>query len=452
VLLARERKLGELQHAAPALSTFVLTYVIFAVSSKSPASRERKAFQPEHTTHRMMMLPAVLDDVKVLDLSQGVAGPLCAKILADFGADVVKIEPLRGDSARYLAPHAGNDPHPEKSLVFLLANLNKRGVRLDLEHEEGRELLLSLVRNTDLVVESFKPGYLASLGLDYESLARENPSLIMVSITPFGQTGAYSGYESEEIVTYAMSGIMSISGTADREPLKHGGMQAQYEGGLNGGVAALAALYSRDLTGEGQHVDISLQEVVTSTLVIHQPFYTWAGAVQGRRQPSGLGYGQVQPCQDGYFVWQTGGGAEWEEIAEFFGHAELKDERFSTVTGRALHAADLDRLVLDATKDRTMAELFRTASEKYHMLFGIVQQPEDLAQCPHLDARGFFHEVDHPVIGRIKVPFRLWSMSDSPAAYRRPAPLLGQHNAEIYGEELGLDADRVASLAAAGVI
>jgi crotonobetainyl-CoA:carnitine CoA-transferase CaiB-like acyl-CoA transferase len=397
------------------------------------------------------MLPATLDDLKVLDLSQGLAGPICAKILADFGADVIKVEPPKGDAARAMAPHHGNDAHPEKSLIYLLANLNKRGVKLNLEDAEGRALLRQMAGTSDIIVESFKPGYLASLGLDYAALSQENPRLIMISITPFGQTGPYSAYESEEIVTYATSGIMSISGLAEREPLKHGGMQSQYEGGLSGVVGALAALTARDMMGEGQHVDISLQDVVTSTLVIHQPMYGWTGAVQGRRRPTGSNYGQVQPCKDGYFIWQTGGGAEWSDIIEFFGKEELKDERFATVAGRALYGEELDRLVLESTKDRTMQELFRTASEKYHMLFGVVQEPKDLAQCPHLEAREYFQEVDHPVIGRIKVPFRLWSMPDAPAVYRRAAPLLGQHNAEVYGA-LGLDAGRLAALAAKGTI
>ncbi len=398
------------------------------------------------------MLPATLDDLKVLDLSQGLAGPVCAKILADFGADVVKVEPLKGDAARNMAPFFGNAPHPEKSLVYSLANLNKRGVKVNFEDAEGRALIRQMAQKADIIIESYKPGYLASLGLDYESLARDNPRLIMVSITPFGQTGPYKDFKNEEIITYALSGIMSISGLAEREPLKHGGMQSQYEGGLAGAVGTLAAIHARDMLGEGQQVDISLQDVITSTLVIHQPMYGWVGAVQGRRRPSGSNYGQVQECKDGYFIWQTGGGAEWSDIIEFFGSEQLKEERFATVAGRALHGIDLDRIVLDATKDRTMQELFNTASEKYHMLFGIVQEPQDLARCPHLEAREYFQEVDHPVMGRIKVPYRLWSMPDAPAVYRRSAPLLGQHNAEVFGEMLGLDSDRMSALAAKGVI
>ena len=399
-----------------------------------------------------MIPPASLDDIKVLDLSQGVAGPLAAKILADFGADVIKIEPPAGDLARRLEPFAGNEPHPEKSLLFLLANLNKRGMKLDIEQEEGRALLRRLARESDVIVESFKPGYLASLGLDYESLATENPGLIMLSITPFGQTGPYAGWENEEIVTYALSGIMSISGMADREPIKHGGIQAQYEGGYTGAVGILTALYARDIHGEGQQVDLSLQDVVASTLIIHQPLYSWAGGVAGRAPSIGRGSGQVQPCKDGYFVWQPGGGAEWTDIAEFFELPEFKDPKFDTLTGRTKNAAELDELVLKATKDRTMHELFRTASEKYHMLFGIVQEPKDLASCEHLKARDFFQEVDHPVIGRINVPFRLFNVSEGAAEYRMPAPLLGQHNEEILREQLGLDDARLAELAAKGVI
>jgi crotonobetainyl-CoA:carnitine CoA-transferase CaiB-like acyl-CoA transferase len=399
-----------------------------------------------------MIPPAALDDIKVLDLSQGVAGPLCAKILGDFGADVIKVEPPQGDVARRLAPFAGNEPHPEKSLLFLLANLNKRGLKLDLAQEEGKALFRRLARECDVIVESYKPGYLATLGLDYASLAKDNPRLIMLSITPFGQTGPYAGWENEEIVTYALSGIMSISGMAEREPIKHGGIQAQYEGGYTGVVGVLTALYARDVMGEGQQVDLSLQDVVASTLIIHQPLYSWAGGVQGRAPSKGRGSGQVQPCKDGYFVWQPGGGAEWTDIAEFFALPEFKDPKFDTLTGRTKHAAELDELVLRATKDRTMHELFRTASEKYHMLFGIVQEPKDLAGCEHLKARDFYQEVDHPVIGRIKVPFRLFNMSEGAAEYRLPAPLLGQHNREILGDQLGLDAAAIEKLAAKGVV
>lgn len=376
----------------------------------------------------------ILDDLRVLDISQGIAGPLCARLLGDFGADVIKIEPPGGDCGRRMPPFFKDDPDPEKSLFFLLTNLNKRGMVLDLETPDGAELFRRLARSADVIVESFQPGYLESLGLDHASLEAENPGLIMTSITPFGQTGPYSHYKGCEIVTYATSGIMAISGTADREPLKHGGFPGHYESAMNGVLATNVALLTRDMTGIGQHVDVSMQEVVASSLVINQPNYSFTGGVQGRRRAEGGSLGHVTPCKDGFFVAQEGGSATWEDIANFFGREELKDERFSNPAQRQLHGKELDAIVVDAAKDRTMAEMFKTASEQFRMLFGIVQTPEDLANCPQLEARDYYQDVDHPVIGRIRVPFRLFTLSDGGATYRRPAPLLGQHKAEILAE------------------
>ena len=382
------------------------------------------------------MLPAALDDLLVLDLSQGIAGPICARLLGDYGADVIKVEPPNGDYGRRMPPFFQDDPDPEKSLFFLLANLNKRGITLDLETQQGAALLRRLASRADVIVENFPPGYLASLGLDHATLMKDNPGLIMTSITPFGQTGPYSGYKGDEIVTYATSGIMAISGTSDREPLQHGGFPAEYESAMNGLLATNVALLTRDITGEGSHVDVSMQEVVTSSLVIAQPYYTFAGGVQGRRNPEGSNFGHVMPCKDGFFVSQAGGGATWEQIADFYERPVMKEHRFADAGQRLLHGHELDEIILDATKDRTMAEMFKTASEKYRMLFGIVQTPEDLANCKQLEIRGFYEEVDHPVIGKIRVPFRLLKTNIGGAVCRMPAPLLGQHNAEVF-ENLG---------------
>jgi crotonobetainyl-CoA:carnitine CoA-transferase CaiB-like acyl-CoA transferase len=225
---------------------------------------------------------------------------------------------------------------------------------------------------------------------------------------------------------------MAISGTSDREPLQHGGFPAMYEAGMNGMLATNVALLTRDLNGFGQHVDVSTQEVVTSSLVINQPYYSFSGGVQGRRRLEGSSFGHVTPCKDGYFVSQEGGAITWEQIANFFGREELKDHRFADPAQRMLHGHELDAIILEATKDRTMAEMFKTASEQYRMLLGIVQTPEDLANCAQLEARAFYEEVEHPVIGRVRVPFRLWNMSLGAASCRCPAPLLGQHNAEVF--------------------
>ena len=397
------------------------------------------------------MLPAVLDDLLVLDLSQGIAGPLCARLLGDYGADVIKVEPPGGDCGRRMPPFFHDDPDPEKSLLFLLTNLNKRGITLDLSLPEGAELFRGLARTADVIVESFPPGYLASLGLDHATLEQDNPGLIMTSITPFGQTGPYNHYKGNEIVAYATSGIMAISGTADREPLQHGGFPALYEAAMNGMLATNVALLTRDLNGLGQHIDVSIQDVVTSSLVINQPYYSFAGGVQGRRRPEGSSFGQVTPCKDGFFVTQEGGSVSWNDIADFFGREDLKAERFADPTQRMLHGHELDAIVLEATKDRTMAEMFKTASEQFRMLLGIVQTPADLANCHQLEAREYYQEIDHPVIGRIRVPFRLWNMSAGAASCRRPAPLLGQHNAEVFAT-LDCSTAKIDALQQRGVI
>ncbi len=400
----------------------------------------------------MMTMPAALDDLRVLDLSTGIAGPLAARLLGDFGADVVKIEPPEGDCARGLGPFFGTDPHPEKSLPFLLTNLNKRGATLALDHPEGAAMLRRLAAEADVIVESFPPGYLAARGLDHASLAKANPALVMTSVTPFGQTGPYCNFKGDEIVSYATSGIMAISGTADREPLKHGGMPGQYETGMNGMLATLVALLARDMTGVGEHVDVSAQEVLASTLVINQPLYSWCGGVQGRRRQDGGAFGHVMPCKDGYFVCQEGGSASWDDIADFFGRPELKEPRFADPAQRGPNGQALDAVILEATHERRMAEMFRTASEQYRMLLGIVQTPADLARCAQLDARDFYTTVEHPVIGRIRVPFRLWNMTAGPARCHRAAPLLGQHTAEIYGERLRLDHAALDALRRGGTI
>ncbi|ODT82472.1 MAG: hypothetical protein ABS76_07585 [Pelagibacterium sp. SCN 64-44] len=367
---------------------------------------------------------SALDDLKVLDLSQGMAAPFAARLLADFGADVVKVEPPEGDRVRRMPPFApGGD-----SLTFTLVNLNKRGITLDLDTPEGQANLRALAAGADVIIENFAPGYLAARGLDHAALSALNPKLVMTSITPFGQTGPYRDYLGAEIVTYATSGIMSISGTSDREPLKHGGFPAQYQCGLNGFIGTMAALLVRDSSGLGQHVDISMQEVITSSLAVTQPWYSFSGGVQGRRKPSGSSFEQVTPCKDGYFIIQQGGGSvAWDTIADFFDSKEMKAPRFADPATRPANGAELDRLITQASKDRTMNEMFRTASEAYKLLIGIVQTPADLLACPQLAARDYFATVEQPGIGTLNVPFRLFGMSETGMTLRHPAPGLGEH-------------------------
>ena len=382
------------------------------------------------------MMPAALDDLKVLDISQGIAGPLSAKILADFGADVIKVEPPGGEAARRMPPFFQDDPHPEKSLFFLVLNLNKKGATLNLKSTTGQAIMRQLAQRVDVIIESFRPGHLDSLGLAYDQLRQLNPSLVMTSITPFGQEGPYSQYQGEEIVNYAMGMIMSISGLQGREPLKHGGFQAQYEGGLNGAASTAMALFHQENTGQGQHIDVSITECVASTMLAAQTIYPFNGGTQHRRRSQGGMFSHPMPCSDGWIIVQTGGGVTWEGLAEFFESPVMLEPRLADPEQRAHHGSELDQAVLDAIKDRSKWELFHKAAEQ-RILFGVVQTPTELADCPQLESRNFYREVDHPVMGTINVPAVLFNYSLCPYQDPGPSPTLGQHNQEIYVDGLG---------------
>ena len=397
------------------------------------------------------MLTGALEGVKVLDLSEDIAGSFCARLLADYGADVLKIEPPGGASLRRMGPFFHDDPHPEKSLFFLVLNLNKKGITLNLETLTGQDILKRLIPQVDVVVESYRPGYLSSLGLGHAQLQELNPALTMTSITPFGQDGPYSQYRGEEIVNYAMGMIMSISGVQGREPLKHGGFQAQYEGGLFASAATSMALFGAEFTGQGEHIDVSITECVASTMMATQTMYPYMGGTQIRRRASGSMFGHPMPCEDGWIIVQTGGGASWEDLSEFFRCPEMLEERFADRAQRAENGEELDRIVIDSIKDRSKWDLFPKAAE-YRMLFGLVQTPSELAQCPQLESRGFFREIDHPVLGTLRVPAELFKLSETPYALSRPAPTLGQHNREIYVDGLEYDTRQFTQLRQMNVI
>ena len=229
-------------------------------------------------------MAGALDGIKVLDLTHHIAGPYCTKLLADFGAQVTKIErPGSGDPARGIGPFAGDDPHPDKGLPFLYLNTNKRSVTLDLKSTTGQRILRRLADTADLIVENFRPRTLTSIGLTYETFTVTNPSVVMVSISNFGQTGPYRDYEATDIVEYALSGIQYIFGDNDREPLKHGFNQAQFKAGTDAASAALIALYHRAMTGKGQWVDVSIQECISTGLRDVTSAFTYTGAVKWRR-------------------------------------------------------------------------------------------------------------------------------------------------------------------------
>ena len=397
------------------------------------------------------MLTGALEGVKALDLSEDIAGSFCARLLADYGADVLKLEPPRGAALRRMGPFFQDDPHPDKSLFFLVVNLNKKGATLNLETVTGQAILKRLIPHVDVIVESYRPGYLASLGLGHEQLQELNPALTMTSVTPFGQEGPYSQYRGEEIVNYAMGMIMSISGVQGREPLKHGGFQAQYEGGLFAAATTSMALFGSEFTGRGEHIDVSITECIASTMMATQTMYPFMGGTQVRRRASGSMFGHPMPCQDGWIIVQTGGGASWEDLSEFFQSPEMLDERFANRARRAENGEELDRIVIDSIKERGKWDLFPKAAE-YRMLFGLVQTPSELAQCPQLESRNFYREIEHPVMGKLRVPAELFKLSETPYQLNRAAPTLDQDNREIYVDGLEYDEQQFTRLRQLNVI
>ena len=276
-----------------------------------------------------------LSDIRVLDLTHGIAGPYCTKMLADYGADVVKVErPDGGDFARRLGPFPGDSPHPEKSGLFLMLNINKRGVTLDLKTSVGKRMLTELVRQTDVLVESFSPRVMSSLGLSYESLAEANPGLVMVSISNFGQTGPYRDFKASEMVLYGMGGAMHSRGLPGREPVKYGTNVVLYQAGLIGALAAMTGLFARRRRGgDGEHVDVSIFETAAHSRDGRSPDIIAAqfiNQVRPRREPGSTIASGTFPCKDGYIVLGAGG-ARFPQALAMLGRPELKDDpRFAT--------------------------------------------------------------------------------------------------------------------------
>ena len=398
-------------------------------------------------------MPAgLLNGIRVLDLGSGISGPWCAKIVADYGAEVIKVEsPGSGAAARRMGPFAGADPDPEKSRTFLYLNTNKKGVTLDPSSVSGRRLLDRLLADADVLVENYPPARSKELGLDYASLAEVNPQVVVTSITPFGQTGPYRDYQATDIVTYALSGLMYHSGDSDQEPLRNVLDQSFYVAGISAAAATQVALFARLTSGEGQHVDVSVAECLAAHLVQPLPYYNYMGAVKGRRPVRGAGFEELMPARAGYVAPSVQGSQPWSTIASLIGPEELQDEKFATAAGRVAHGEELKELLIKGLAQWDRMPLFLASGEQ-RLVFGMAQDAGDLAHCPHLEARDFFVEVDHPVVGRARYPGMAVRLPGETITGSQPAPLLGQHNSEIFGRELGYSTQDLVSLRQQGVI
>ena len=414
-----------------------------------------------------------LAGLRVLELADEKAH-YCGKLMADMGADVIKIEPPGGDLARRAGPFVDDVPDPDRCLFFWYYNTNKRGVTLNIETPEGRELFLRLADSADIILESLPPGYLPSLGLGYDALSARNPRLIMTSLTPFGQTGPYRDFVTSELVSLAMGGPMASCGyddVPDAPPIRGEGHQAYNTGSHYAFAGTLIALYWRDISGQGQYIDASIHEACSATTEGAFPSYEYYGKVVIRQTGRHASMTPSLPwhfkCKDGRDLNLIGGvprdDRQWRKLIEWMdskGMAEdLTDEKYRDVfRQRTLGASNPVSQHVGEVMHKFFASM--DADEGYHgaqacgMPMGIIRAPEENLDDPHFrEDRGFFAELEHPDLGRnIIYPGRPYVFQKTPWQLRRHAPRLGEHNQDVYCGELGVAKERLSMLGEAGII
>lgn len=423
---------------------------------------------------------SLLSGYRVLDLTDE-GGLMCGRVLGDLGADVIQIEPPRGSSARNIGPFYKDIPHPEKSLYWFWTALHKRGITLNLNSIDGMELFKQLVKTADFVIESFEPGHMASLDFSYEALEQINPRIIMTSISPFGQTGPYANYKASDIVGVSLGGMSRIYGEFDR-PVRISAPQFYFQGGTHGALGSVVAHYHREITGEGQHVDVSCQQAIVLSLMntiemwdIQKMNVTGAGTWVGfmGRTVTKL----IYRCRDGYVFTMLGGGGQagivtsskaLVEMANRDGYLlDLADFDWSTYDFAPVAMAKAFGMETEGTKlidhfveelekflpTKSKQELFDEAVQKAILLIPVCDT-KDVVESPQLAARDFWVQVTHPEFEKsFTYPgFPIKGIGLPPYNPQRRAPLIGEHNEEIYCGELGLSKQEMTLLKATGTI
>lgn len=401
------------------------------------------------------MSEQALSGVQVLDCTRGIAGSYCTKLLADFGAEVIKVEdPNGGDPLRNTGPFLKDEPHSEKSGPFFYLNTNKKSITLNLRSETGVKIFKELVKEADVLVESFPPGTMTELGLDYEILSELNPQLIMTSISGFGQTGPYRNYKASNLVLSGLGGTMYTSRPANEpqnRPVVQGGFQAEHIAGLESLIATVAALFNRIHTNRGTWIDVSAMECVASTLTGYTGEYSNLGL---SRKTSPLPI-QGHPglcnyrCKDGWINPTPGLGAA-SNIAFLIDKPEMQDDPLLANPAARIAAPEkVDALLLPWCMEHDKWTITKKAQE-LRLCFTPILSPKELAKDEQLEARDFFNTAGHPVMGKVTYPGALAKLSDTPPVAGK-APMLGENNHEIY-ERLGYVSEDVVKLQETGII
>lgn len=394
---------------------------------------------------------SALSGLKVLDLGRVIAGPLASSILADMGADVIKIEdPGAGDLARNMMPKKDGI-----STYFVMFNRGQRGVTLNLKSDEGKEILRKMIRSADVLIENFRPGVMQRLGFSYEEVEKLNPRIIYASISGFGQEGIYAGRALLDPVAQAMSGLMSVTGPAGGEQVRCGASVCDVLAAQNTVIAILAALEYRRTSNHGQYIDISLVDSAIFALASINQIYFTTGRV-----PRNLGNffeasapGNTYPTKDGQKLMISAGQATmWPKFAHALGHDEwLEMPEFKRVEDRVKNRTLLDPMVADATRAFTRDELMEKMIEA-KIPASPVRTVADVSNDPHFrDVRKMYSDVEHPELGEVRITNQAIHMSETNPYVRGCSPLLGQHNEEVYAA-YGYDAAEVARLHKEGVI
>ena len=414
-------------------------------------------------------LPGPLAGLRILELADE-KGQFCGKLLGDLGADVVKIEPPGGECCRRVGPFLDDIPHPERSLAFWYYNTSKRGITLNLETADGRKLFGRLAATSDVIVETFRPGFLTARGLGYEGLHASNPGLIMCALTPFGQTGPWRDYASSDLLHMAGGGEMASCGYDEADvpnapPIAPGGGNAWHMGCHFAYMAIMAALVHRTVSGQGQYIDASIHDACALTTEAAIANYIYRGEVlrrqTGRHHAAGPTPRTQFRAKDGAYVCALVGGRlnpkfvkDLADLLDSYGMAgDLKDPKYqdpTVVTANASHI--IDDLVANFIASLPAEEVYHAAQER-GFTWGAVRAPEALLDDAHLRDRGFWKQVDHPELDRsVLYPGEAAIYNGSPWRISRRAPLIGEHNTEIFCGELGLPRSELAVLAESRVI
>ena len=385
---------------------------------------------------------SALERIRVVDLSQGIAGPYCTKLLADLGAEVIKVEPPEGDYARRLGPFPDDIPHHDKGGLFLHLNTNKKSVTLDLDTQSGRVVLRKLLASADVLVESETPGVMAVRELDYERLKDDFPNLVYCSVTPFGQTGPYAGFKGNSLAAMALSGLMYITGDPDKEPLCTGGEPAEYFGALHAWVAILAALEHHAKTGAGQHIDVSMLESLGCADEYNTTMYAYIGAIRRRfysRHAIPTYPSEIFPCRDGNIVVIGGATGFPLMMAILIEQPEMENNPlFQNLWLRFMQWEKFEEILRPYLAEHDWEDLL-TRAQELRVPFAAVLDAKTLLENEHLRERGFFEEVDHPAVGKVPVAAHPFKMSETPLRVGR-SPLLGEQTHEVL-EGMGYEAE-----------